>query len=435
MQVYLYFLICLFFPWLALAACGEPTFGFELTFTGSRIPNDPSAPNAKQRANRIVSEWTRLGKAKAAKYASGNVSYGYNFSFDPEVVEVRPSSGTTADIEKRACSMEDVIFQVARELQLAPSRQKGGGHVHIGIDAFKSLNEKGECVEDPLLFRDFLVDYISHPELCAGGFYDSPYNSAAATLGTSAEDAQKRAAAANLLIQKFDAFHQHGQGWSIAWLAQTFQNNIYEAMPHPHPGRMSLDADGRKKYRGLNVTKIANEAAPFRTVELRCFHAQDDAGQLIATSNMLRGRIQMLRERRKSGNIPQYNGARVVATDIHTPQHVIRTYRAVRSYVEGSGSSWPGFVQAFGGSRLFSASFEEDIQRQGLYIDREGRLCEESSKRAIEDVAMEQFICETSTASAHSAARNLRILPGSTPCGPRIKASQRKPFAAGCGGT
>jgi hypothetical protein len=107
-----------------------------------------------------------LNQPKPAKFkALSNFNFlspeGWEFkvSTDPGVIEVTTKPMTVQHFEKFATNMQDAIFVTHYNAGYFPALYGGGGHLNIGLDYFKNKN---------LLLRNFIVDYMNHPELSMG---------------------------------------------------------------------------------------------------------------------------------------------------------------------------------------------------------------------------------------------------------------------------
>ena len=78
--------------------------------------------------------------------------------------EVQMSPMTVEMWKRYESDIQDAVFVSAANEGHFPAMFQGGGHINIGTDVFE---------RDPLLYRNFIVDLISHNELFMGVFnYD-----------------------------------------------------------------------------------------------------------------------------------------------------------------------------------------------------------------------------------------------------------------------
>jgi hypothetical protein len=82
-------------------------------------------------------------------------------------VNVKPM--TIAEYKKYAADLQDAIFVSAANVGHFPALWQGGGHLNIDIEIFR---------RNPLLLRNFLVDFVSHNELYMGILNYDPMNAA-----------------------------------------------------------------------------------------------------------------------------------------------------------------------------------------------------------------------------------------------------------------
>jgi hypothetical protein len=164
---------------------GEPTFGPEFNF------KNPTITAAMRKAGPTIIETNENAAARdkflnAAIKKCPECSYeaeqnemgvtvykvlhpdGWYFviAVDPGVVEVQAKPMTLAEIEAAQPEMQRLIFNTAREIGLYSDDKSG--HIHMGL--------KSAVDNDPLLFRNFIVDWVANSRMTYEVFGAGPTN-------------------------------------------------------------------------------------------------------------------------------------------------------------------------------------------------------------------------------------------------------------------
>lgn len=145
-------------------------FGPEFTFTNFEAGISAAPKVIERMHNHLV-----LGQPEGAKFIRSDGKSGGEFlspnewSFhhhiEEEVIEVRMAPQTAEFYRHFASDMQDAIFVSAANEGFFPAMFRGGGHINVSSRSF---------LEDPLLFRNFIVDILNHNELFMGVFgYDT----------------------------------------------------------------------------------------------------------------------------------------------------------------------------------------------------------------------------------------------------------------------
>lgn len=279
---------------------GEPQFGIELTFTseelekaGSRAGSHVINSEASEKMQRkLVKEITKSCTHctlnwEADKYGVEVARITYpdgqyiHVTLDPSVIEITGSPIAYSNLSHASKRFEEDLYQSARNLGLAPSRNTGGGHIHIGLDEFFE--------NDPYLFRDFLVDVYNNPELGSGLLANDHYNSPPIQALPKASQKEFKQ-----IIQEFDEVPT-----SIYELSRQISERVY-----------SRNVSGWKpveKYQGVNLTRIINDDIPAaqKTVEIRSLRPQQSADQFVLLAKLFKKRRDFLKVLRGRGPPPE----------------------------------------------------------------------------------------------------------------------------------
>lgn len=103
-------------------------------------------------------------KTGTARFQSPN-GWSFTVTEDSGVIEVLMKPMTVEMYDQHKDDIQDAIFASAANVDHFPLKWHGGGHINFNYQIFK---------EDPLLFRNFVVDSFNHNELFMGIFgYDT----------------------------------------------------------------------------------------------------------------------------------------------------------------------------------------------------------------------------------------------------------------------
>ncbi len=201
--------------------------------------------------------------------------FWFDITLDPGVIEIKTMPMTTKQMKKNSAIMKTLIYDIAQKNSLVPDYDYvSAGHIHLGIEsAFKN---------DPLLFRNFVVDLMNRPELAWGIFNDDPLN-APHILDFTKETVEDL----KLAITEFDKSNKQ----SIELLAE-LMTKVYKTVPAPEQGY----AD---KYHAINVTRIVG---PYKkeekTIELRAMRMPKTADAMILMHELLDARLEWLKKQK-----------------------------------------------------------------------------------------------------------------------------------------
>lgn len=331
-----------------LAQASEPLFGPEFTFTNDElqaeheafqrpdratpIPMGPSPRLAALRAavQEIVAQCARTRRCALAEdprpmehrtsfrfdYADG---FYFNVTLDPGVLEVQAKPLTAAGWAQAQERLQADLFDCMERVGLKPHSVAGGGHINIGLrSAFNN---------DVHLLRNFIVDYMNHPELAhvfGEQWANGPH---LVSLGTERKQAFKA------VIDRFDA--ARGEGWNIESLVTAIEKEVYTKSTH----FMHFP----EKYHALNLN-TAREALADRNerrLELRAQAAQRSAADWVAQVTLFAKRIEWLREKTRNGE----RLAVEIPKNIHNAKERAAAYtKRFLAYVTEMGQNWQKYV-------------------------------------------------------------------------------------------
>ncbi|MCB9094256.1 MAG: hypothetical protein H6621_04220 [Halobacteriovoraceae bacterium] len=87
----------------------------------------------------------------------------FEITYDPVVIEIKSKPTTNEFFKTHSKMIQKDIYKTLRLAGLFTRKIFGMGHINIGVE--------GLFDTDPLLFRNFIVDYVNHSELYTGVLY------------------------------------------------------------------------------------------------------------------------------------------------------------------------------------------------------------------------------------------------------------------------
>lgn len=184
------------------------------------------------------------------------------FGLDPTVVEVKMPGLTAEQMASDSGFYQKEIYENARAVGLKIPRTDGpwnGGHIHIDIaSAFDS---------DPLKFRNFLVDFLNHPELASGVMVKDPISARPIDLKAFAGETFE-------IVQQLERWAEEGKKIGLLEINElkSMGNGLF----------------GKKSALNLN--------GKFGTLELRGLRSQKNALTLRDVMRLLQARINLTNE-------------------------------------------------------------------------------------------------------------------------------------------
>jgi hypothetical protein len=296
---------------LGLALCVHPqpiglralkasaTLGSEFTFTrpeldnrvqgvASNIVNNKAVVLAQKAFIEKVRERfphcevvEQLNKYGALTYDVKSPSgFTVTIATDPDVVETQINPMTHDVYSQHAQELQALVFDCAAAADIAPddgnasaksmrySIHAGGGHIHVGLQAFRDARH----------LLNFLVDQQNHPELALGGLTNDPYNAPPLAVQTQAQRDAFQALLARI-EPTVDTMTREDLAELVA----------QEVFTH------TLKYGSGKKYQLVNLQYANNATAPERrTVELRANRPQGSMDDFLGITEVILERISLL---------------------------------------------------------------------------------------------------------------------------------------------
>jgi hypothetical protein len=155
-----------------------PMFNCDLQYMRSVAFNNPALKDARQHYLEIIRDRLFMPPNSRPLFAhrmdrqpddNRNMYFNDDFHFtvstDPAVIELTTSPMTIRQAQKHSKRLQEILFDWTAEAQATPQMFAGGGHINIGLAEFSN---------NPLLFRNFIIDLLNHNELFLGVFgYDT----------------------------------------------------------------------------------------------------------------------------------------------------------------------------------------------------------------------------------------------------------------------
>lgn len=306
------------------------TFGPEFTFTNDLIINEkskaakgttdfPHRNAAHKKAFEILKERCLIRRDCSVEMGSdkhgGNfrVTYSDGWYFevgiDKRVLEVQTVKGSFSDFNRNKSRLEVDLFGTMKEIGLEPHARFGGGHIHVGAEFFH---------QNPILFRDFFVDFANFPQLVEGVLTQSNRN--APPLSKLTAEQQKGFV---LALQNFDKI-ENPKLKDFIW---QIHSEVYTIPYTPEWG-------GASYYQAIRLDRMYWKNG-LGTFELRGFRPQISPEHFLLQIELIGARMNYLMKQNKrvsykyQNSIPDYSDQGVV--------------NAFHQYVTESGLSWNKF--------------------------------------------------------------------------------------------
>lgn len=253
----------------ALDAGKHPSEALKTEFNMAKYQNFKEILEEKCRIRKDCT--TSIGYDKHGENIRVTYQDGWYFEvgIDMCVIETQTKPGRIADFIYNKNRLEEDLWQVAESLDLRPHYRAGQGHVHIGLSAFNN---------DPILLRNFFVDYSNRPELAFGALGNHLGNSPPiAALKPEQREGLQTA------LKQFDALETK----TIPDFVRLITRNVYTAS--------TIEGwDGADYYHAIRLERSMriNSAS---TIEIRAFRPQQTVDQFILQLELLQSRINFLR--------------------------------------------------------------------------------------------------------------------------------------------
>ena len=193
--------------------------------------------------------------------------YWIDISLDLGVIETQAKPATREQYEMLAQRFQNDIFDSAKEIGLFPDTFMSGGHIHVGFEYFKN---------QPILLRNFLVDFANHFELAEGILDLNTKN--APSLRAEGEDKIEKL---KVLIAEFDRgelIFNKKKVTTAYQLAEAYFHLIQK----------------KNRYYGLNLARY--HAGDYATIEIRSIRTQANFDEYLQELKLFESRIKYLKE-------------------------------------------------------------------------------------------------------------------------------------------
>jgi hypothetical protein len=197
MNIFIFTFYLLFFdPPFVMAQTAEawiePRFGPEFTFDTEDTNIDYELVLNRMYAHLVLGQpdGEKFERPFPNRFVSPDGWY-FILTTDGSVLEVQMKPMTVDEYKAHAVNIQDAVFVSAANERSFPALYKGGGHINIGLK---------ELEHDPLLVRNFIVDYINHAELAMGIMNYDTHNALPVNLIR-----EEQGEHLNNLIQNYDA--------------------------------------------------------------------------------------------------------------------------------------------------------------------------------------------------------------------------------------
>jgi hypothetical protein len=249
---------------------------------------------------------------------------------DLGTVEVIAKPTTLKKFQSLKTRIDRDIFKTAASLGLETnSSTYGAGHIHID-------RETSGLGSDPILFRNFIVDFFNHDEIASGILEDDEDNALAVSkLSDRAKSSLRRA------IALFDSSAKGQQDLDSMILAI---NKAY--MENKTPPK-----EDEAKFQALNLLHP-------ETVEIRSLRMQRDMGDFLKVIRLFQNRIDYLKTR-KDQLIPLER--------MEEKQDIGSRLRRFRLYVTESRLKWKDYKDLLNEEHLQAL---KDLQTEECILEQ-----------------------------------------------------------------
>lgn len=196
---------------------------------------------------------------------------------DPDVIEVQATPKNAKGYELYRKTLQEMLFESAKKIGLAPHRYEGAGHIHLGFDGVMETN--------PRLFRNFLVDLANHYELGGGVLGENRRDGYGPTF---AFRGQKYVEMFAEVISGYDGLPESEK--SSLKLAELLEAKLYQDPVYQYEPK--CQAINILRVLGLSSTKSGRNSG--RTIELRFLRPQEDMHEYLLLLKLFSARIAYL---------------------------------------------------------------------------------------------------------------------------------------------
>lgn len=251
----------------------------------------------------------------------------FEWGLDDKVMEIKTMM-ELEEYEENEQAMQDAIFASANLEGLYAPAFLGGGHINLGMTAFKG---------NDLLFRNFVVDLFNHNELFLGVFNYDTHNGVSLSVQT---ERVKRAVAQ--VIKDFDGGAYTGKNAQERFAADLQDALDLEVDMFFEKWGTDDGMENRHNYFAVNFSHVV-AGKPYSRVELKGVRAQWSMNQWIRQIRLLTKRLRMLETIKK----PILLKFRIPVEKLNLKKHLLQppvnpedALRSFYMYVTESGEAW-----------------------------------------------------------------------------------------------
>ncbi len=195
-------------------------------------------------------------------------------NLDPGTLEIQSKPETFFNLRRYTSTLQSLIFDAARMVGMYPNYQSST-HIHLSILKFFG--------EDVIAFRNFIVDYVSHPELATGVFeYDHRNAPPLNALDPELYEVFKQ------IIRDFDADPSR---YTIKSLAKRLVDEVFNQNP--------LKWLPYRKYQAMSLLRIIDDRFKPEewTIQIRAGRGVVSFRQLLLFLEVYVHRVQFLKNK------------------------------------------------------------------------------------------------------------------------------------------
>jgi len=288
------FMALVFHPRLSKCQAQEHLWGLEFTFSSNELGdlyNEEKFFNNtdfkyRKVSERVHSELVAVVEKNCSgcqlKLVSEGASqvvfpdrYWIQIATDPGVIEIQAKPATLKQYQKLKARF-DILFESAAQIGLFPDTFMSGGHIHVGLAAFKN---------NPLLLRNFLVDFTNHFELAEGILDLNPKNASSLRMQQDEFGALDRF---KTFIENFDRgtllSKNHKKIESSEALAKQYYDIVQQGNLYGKSAR----------YQALNLQR--HNKGQESTIEIRSIRTQASFDEFLQELTLFEGRLKYLKK-------------------------------------------------------------------------------------------------------------------------------------------
>lgn len=246
---------------IAASGCGDVISRYHAYKMGNRLRE--LCLNQDCTVEKVTHHSSHVSNGKTAYRVKFPDGWHFQVSADVTAVEIQSKPLSVAEFSQRRDRLQKLVFDLAEDMKLRAPEQDwlSGGHISIGY--------QGTFDDNPMLFRNFIVDQINHAELSQGVHLRDNFNAAPVVKN------ERRLEKLRSILARFDA----GEFATTEEFAKELHRKLTK-------GGRSLD---------LSTFKNDSFSQKERRVEVRAHRAQSSADEFIDLLNLYEGRLNYLR--------------------------------------------------------------------------------------------------------------------------------------------